>query len=50
LELKGWLIIEPMNTKVNKFRKTYPEALFYWHKIYELLITKQVNVQTKKEF
>ena len=36
LELKDWLIAEPMNTKLNKFKKSNPEAFFYWYKIYEL--------------
>lgn len=38
LELKDWLIEEPMNTKLNKFKKSNPEAFFYWYKIYELTI------------
>lgn len=50
LELKDWIIAEPMNTKLNKFKKSNPEAFFYLYKNYEFLITKHVNVQTKKEF
>ncbi len=38
LELKDWLIAEPMNTKLNKFKKSNPGAFFYWYKIYELSI------------
>lgn len=38
LELKDWLIAEPMNTKLNKLKKSNPEAFFYWYKIYELTI------------
>jgi hypothetical protein len=38
LELKDWIIAEPMNTKLNKFKKSNPEAFFYWYKTYELLI------------
>jgi predicted nucleotidyltransferase component of viral defense system len=38
LELKDWLIAEPMNTKLNKFKNSNPEAFFYWYKIYELSI------------
>ena len=41
LELKDWLIAEPMNTKLNKFKKSNPEAFFYWYKIYKL------SIQTK---
>lgn len=40
-ELKDWLITEPMNTKLNKLKKSNPEAFFYWYKIYELV--KQVK-------
>jgi len=36
LELKDWLIGEPMNPKLNKLKKSNPEAFFYWYKIYEL--------------
>lgn len=38
LDLKDWLIGSPMNTKLNKFKKSNPEAFFYWYKIYELSI------------
>jgi predicted nucleotidyltransferase component of viral defense system len=38
LELKDWIIAEPMNTKLNKLKKSNPEAFFYWYKIYELLV------------
>jgi hypothetical protein len=38
LELKDWLIAEPMNAKLNKLKKSNPEAFFYWYKIYELSI------------
>lgn len=29
-------IEQPFNTKLNKLKKSNPEAFFYWHKIYEL--------------
>lgn len=35
-EMKNWLISEPLNTKLNKLKKSNPEAFFYWYKIYEL--------------
>lgn len=38
LELKDWLIAEPINTKLNKLKKSNPVAFFYWYKIYELSI------------
>ncbi len=40
LQMKYWTIGEPMNTKLNKLKKSNPEAFFYWYKIYELT-TKQ---------
>ncbi len=36
LQLKDWQIAEPLNTKLNKLKKSNPEAFFYWYKIYEL--------------
>lgn len=39
LELKDWLIAEPMNTKLNKLKKSNPEAFFYWYKVYQLKVT-----------
>ena len=40
LQMKDWTIGEPMNTRLNRLKKSNPEAFFYWYKIYEL-ITKQ---------
>jgi len=39
-QLKDWLIGEPMNTKLNRLKKSNPEAFFYWYKIYELTVKK----------
>lgn len=36
LEMKDWLIDEPLNKKLNKLKKSNPEAFFYWYKIFEL--------------
>ncbi len=36
LQMKDWLIDKPMNNKLNKLKKSNPEAFFYWYKIYEL--------------
>lgn len=36
LQLKNWQIGEPLNNKLNKLKKSNPEAFFYWHKIFEL--------------
>jgi len=35
-QLKDWAISEPFNTKLNKLKKSNPEAFFYCYKIYEL--------------
>ena len=35
--LKNRKVGEPLNTKLNKLKKSNPEAFFYWFKIYELL-------------
>lgn len=36
LQIKDWQIDEPLNNKLNKLKKSNPEAFFYWYKIYEL--------------
>jgi predicted nucleotidyltransferase component of viral defense system len=36
-QLKDWTINEPLNTKLNKLKKSNPEAFFYWYKIYEVI-------------
>ncbi len=36
LQLKDWQIDKPLNNKLNKLKKSNPEAFFYWYKIYEL--------------
>ena len=35
-QLEDWKIGERMNNKLNKLKKSSPEAFFYWYKIYEL--------------
>lgn len=37
LEMKDWSISEPLNNKLNKLKKSNPEAFFYWYKIFELM-------------
>lgn len=34
--MKEWIIGDTMNTKLNKLKKSNPEAFYYWYKIYEL--------------
>ena len=36
LQIADWIIEQPFLTKLNKLKKSNPEAFFYWHKIYEL--------------
>lgn len=35
-QVKDWTIAAPFSSKLNKLKKSNPEAFFYWHKIYEL--------------
>lgn len=39
LQMKDWIIQEPMNTKLNRLKKSNPEAFFYWYKISQILNT-----------
>jgi predicted nucleotidyltransferase component of viral defense system len=41
VQVKEWLITEPLNNKLNKLKKSNPEAFFYWYKIYELSIQRK---------
>ncbi len=36
LIMKDWIIYEPMNTKLNKLKKSKPEAFFYWYNIFTM--------------
>lgn len=33
-----WVIGTPFNTKLNKLKKSSPEAFYYWYKVYEMSI------------
>lgn len=35
-EIKDWIIEQPFETKLNKLKKSNPEAFFYWFKTYKL--------------
>jgi predicted nucleotidyltransferase component of viral defense system len=35
-QIKDWNIEQPFYTRLNKLKKTNPEAFFYWYKVYEL--------------
>ena len=45
IQLKDWTICEPLNVKLNKLKKSNPEAFFHWYKIYEIM---QQNNNTDK--
>jgi predicted nucleotidyltransferase component of viral defense system len=36
VQIKDWIIEQPFHTRLNKLKKSNPEAFFYWFKIYEL--------------
>jgi hypothetical protein len=36
INMKDWVIEQPFNTRVNKLKKSDPEAFFYWYKMYEM--------------
>lgn len=36
VQIKDWSIGEPLNNKLNKLKKTNPEAFFYWYHIFSL--------------
>jgi len=36
-EIADWIIEQPFETRLNKLKKSNPEAFFYWYKTYELL-------------
>jgi predicted nucleotidyltransferase component of viral defense system len=40
LQMKDWTIGEPMNLRLNRLKKSNPEAFYYWYKIYELKTKK----------
>lgn len=41
LQMKDWLLDKPINNKLNKLKKSNPEAFFYWYKI--ITETKQIK-------
>ena len=43
LDMKDWTITEPMNTKLNKNKKTDPEAFFYLYQMSEIVKNKMKN-------
>lgn len=41
LDMKDWVITEPMNTKLNKVKKTDPEAFYYLYQMSEIMKYKE---------
>ncbi len=37
LQVKDWIIEKPFFTRLNRLKKSNPQAFFYWYKIYELV-------------
>lgn len=37
LDMKDWVIAEPINTKLNKIKKTNPEAFYYLYQMFEIV-------------
>ncbi|MFA5306777.1 MAG: nucleotidyl transferase AbiEii/AbiGii toxin family protein [Candidatus Babeliales bacterium] len=37
MQIKDWLISNPLYNKLNKLKKSNPEAFFYWHKTIEII-------------
>jgi len=35
-DMKDWLIEQPNNTKLNKLKKSIPEAFYYWFQVYKI--------------
>lgn len=35
-DMKDWVIRQPFFTRINKLKKSNPEAFFYWYKIFKL--------------
>lgn len=36
LQVRDWNIEEPVWNRLNRFKRTNPEAFFYWYKFHEL--------------
>ena len=43
LQMKEWNIIDPLWPRLNRLKKSNPEAFFYWYKIHEFIQSKNVN-------
>jgi len=41
MQIKDWSISTPMNTRLNRLKKSNPEAFFYWYQIYKISTLKE---------
>jgi len=37
LQMKEWSIVDPLWLRLNRLKKSNPEAFFYWYKIHKLI-------------
>ncbi len=37
LQIMDWVIEQPFVTRLNRLKKSNPQAFFYWYKIYQLI-------------
>lgn len=37
IQIKDWAIVQPFFTRLNKLKKSNPQAFFYWYKTFELV-------------
>ena len=47
-QITDWKIEPPLDTRLNKLRKTNPEAFFYWYQVY--LLAKQQEYRNETDF
>ena len=45
LDMNDWVVVAPMNTKLNKIKKTDPEAFYYLYQISEIMKINENEVQ-----
>jgi len=37
LQMKDWIVGKPLWLRINRLKRSNPEAFFYWYRIYELI-------------
>ena len=50
MQIKDWIIDDPEMNKLNKLKKTNPEAFFYWYQVYKIkeILARKSMLATKK--